>query len=191
MLGQQALDMCEEVWRTHDQYDTILLLGGWDATEIGPRPTIAEAMRTWLLNKDPTLEKKIFLPLEPPHRTTMPPRDTAEECMLLSKLFGNGFFPKTTTDVDAIVVGGLGGWAFRVWRTYRYLEVPVRNVLGVDSNLSTKARLQNIKVALASIVDPLGIGMFRKQFQNNRAKRTLDHSMGNALLPPFRPFPKL
>ena len=87
-LGSLSRLACERVLSVliKSPMDKVVLLGGWDLQEVGATPTIADAMKTFLLQKGLKTEQIITKRDFPSLDEYMPPRDPWEELTLLEMM---------------------------------------------------------------------------------------------------------
>ncbi len=182
-LGGRARAICNDVASLGAQYDFFILLGGWHTKEAGPDITIADRMRDRLLALGVPYEKIVRPLAKGELNHVMPPRDTCEECVLLSRALK---MPELA-DAEPDMIAGRA-WIPRIKRIYRKLGIECGEYLPVDFPLSLKERGQEFVAGIIARRDPLGTGSWGKLFRNNRQRRTLrePHPLSCIpLLPPY------
>ena len=82
-LGALTLAVCRKVLKHADDYDRIILLGGWDTKGKPARPTSAELMAIWLIEHGVSPNKLVGqITAGERSRNRRPARDTIEEADL-------------------------------------------------------------------------------------------------------------
>lgn len=169
-LGLLAELVCQWVARNHQRYTHIVLVGGWDLRDPGPRQTIAEVMAR-RLTKLGVPDNKLY------HQysgglglgNVLPPRDSMEEVDLLPSIFqALGWGLNTAFDAVAI-------WFFvpRMGLLYRSRRAQYQKLYSVfhwRTLLMVKRIAIGVVAYFATANDTQGRG---ELFQGNRRARTL------------------
>lgn len=176
-LGALTLAVCWKIVKHADDYDQIILLGGWDTKGKPAIPTSAQLMELWLIEHGVPSEKLVTqFSAGELSRTRMPARDTIEEADLAGAIL-RALYPDESP--PAISFDAVGAWfhALRIkmiwWkrtpRLNRFLRVFSWRMFMPDMWWRI---IQEIPGYFLVLNDPLGTGNF---FRHLRRGRTHDH----------------
>ncbi|MCR4325558.1 MAG: YdcF family protein [Patescibacteria group bacterium] len=160
------MDVCGAAYEIHEEYDVVLLLGGWDNPSLRAEVTIGTAMRDYLVRLGIPAGKMITAADVVDLSVSRPPCDTAEEVRLLDK-----FLEKLHSRTVSVLQVCAEPWSGRIKRINRALGVNTDGIIAVKVWLPPAHRLMQRVADALSVVDPLGKGIPGYLFRRTRNKR--------------------
>lgn len=173
-LGTLTRAVCESFLRCAAQYDYVVLPGGHHDSLLPARPTSAELMQRFLMERD-VPEAKIVTQFSHGAWVLQPPADTIMEADLTGYLFQN-MFPGTKPQDVAFDVFGVWFHIPRIAAIWRYRGANLQNCVSATSIGTILPSewgriLQEPPGMLVNCFDPLGDGPFFKWLRAKRIHR--------------------